>query len=38
MIRNYVKIAFRNLRNLRRHALISFINLSGLAIGLVCHA
>ena len=33
MVKNYLKIAFRNLR---RHALTSFINLSGLAIGLTC--
>jgi putative ABC transport system permease protein len=33
MIRNYLKIAFRNLT---RHKFISFINLFGLTIGLTC--
>lgn len=33
MIRNYLKIAFRNLV---RHRGFSFINISGLAIGMVC--
>jgi putative ABC transport system permease protein len=33
MLTNYIKMAFRNLR---RHALTSFINLSGLTIGLTC--
>lgn len=33
MIRNYLKMA---MRNLRRHSLTSFINLSGLTIGLTC--
>jgi putative ABC transport system permease protein len=33
MLKNYFKIAFRNLM---KHRLISFINLSGLAIGLTC--
>lgn len=33
MIRNYFKMA---VRNLRRHSLTSFINLSGLTIGLTC--
>jgi putative ABC transport system permease protein len=33
MIRNYFKIAFRNLKKYR---FISFINLSGLTIGLTC--
>lgn len=33
MIRNYLKIAFRNLI---RHKGFSFLNISGLAIGMVC--
>ncbi|TDW97411.1 ABC transporter permease [Dinghuibacter silviterrae] len=33
MIKNYLKMA---IRNLRRHSLTSFINLSGLTIGLTC--
>ena len=33
MLRNYLKIA---LRNLRRHAGYSFINIAGLAMGLAC--
>ncbi len=33
MIKNYFKIAFRNLR---KYKFISFINLSGLTIGLTC--
>jgi putative ABC transport system permease protein len=33
MIRNYIKMSFRNLG---RHALTSFINLSGLTIGFTC--
>ncbi|MBD3413645.1 MAG: FtsX-like permease family protein [Candidatus Aminicenantes bacterium] len=33
MIRNYLKIAFRNLT---RHKGFSFINISGLAIGMLC--
>src|ERR1700722_17806039 len=33
MIKNYFKIAFRNLS---KHKLISFINLFGLAVGLTC--
>src|SRR5689334_19634658 len=33
MIRNYLKIAFRNLT---RHKFISFINLFGLTVGLTC--
>ncbi|PWJ53578.1 putative ABC transport system permease protein [Dyadobacter jejuensis] len=33
MIRNYLKIAFRNLL---KHKLFSFINISGVAIGLTC--
>jgi putative ABC transport system permease protein len=33
MIRNYIKIAFRNLM---KHKFVSFINLSGLTIGLAC--
>jgi putative ABC transport system permease protein len=35
MFRNYFKIA---LRNLRRHKVISFINVIGLAIGIACSA
>src|SRR6201992_3662528 len=33
MIRNYIKIAWRNIT---RHKFISAINISGLAIGLTC--
>lgn len=33
MFKNYIKIAFRNLR---RHKGYSFINIAGLAIGMVC--
>ncbi len=33
MLRNYIKIAFRNLM---KHKFVSFINLSGLTIGLAC--
>ena len=33
MIRNYLKIAFRNLG---KYKFISFINLFGLTIGLTC--
>jgi putative ABC transport system permease protein len=33
MIKNYFKIAFRNLR---RNKLLSFVNIAGLAIGLAC--
>jgi putative ABC transport system permease protein len=33
MIKNYLKMAFRNLR---RHSLTSFINLAGLTVGLTC--
>jgi putative ABC transport system permease protein len=33
MIKNYIKIAFRNLR---KYKFISFINVFGLAIGLTC--
>ncbi len=33
MIRNYLKIAFRNVR---RHKAYSFINIAGLAIGMAC--
>ena len=33
MIKNYIKIAFRNLR---KYKFISFINIFGLAIGLTC--
>lgn len=33
MIKNYLKIAFRNIR---RHKGFSFINIAGLAIGLAC--
>jgi len=33
MIKNYLKIAFRNLQ---RHKAYSFINISGLAIGMAC--
>ncbi len=33
MIRNYIKLAFRNLV---KHKLFSFINISGVAIGLTC--
>ncbi|NGP77685.1 FtsX-like permease family protein [Balneolaceae bacterium YR4-1] len=33
MIKNYLKIAFRNLRNQKGYA---FINISGLAVGLAC--
>jgi putative ABC transport system permease protein len=33
MIRNYLKIAFRNLK---KHKFISFINLFGLTVGLCC--
>ena len=33
MLRNYLKIAFRNLR---KHKAYSLINIAGLAIGLAC--
>jgi putative ABC transport system permease protein len=33
MIRNYFKIAFRNLL---RHRSVSFINIFGLAVGMTC--
>ncbi len=33
MIKNYLKIAFRNLK---KHKIYSFINISGLAIGMAC--
>jgi len=33
MFKNYLKIAFRNLR---KHKGFSFINISGLAIGMAC--
>ena len=33
MIKNYLKIAFRNIK---RHKAYSFINISGLAIGMAC--
>src|SRR5215831_12804728 len=33
MLRNYIKIAFRNLR---KYKFISFINLFGLTMGLTC--
>lgn len=33
MFNNYMKIAFRNLKN---HRVYSFINISGLAIGIAC--
>ncbi len=33
MLRNYIKIAFRNLR---RHKIYSYINIGGLAIGITC--
>ncbi|MBD3414279.1 MAG: FtsX-like permease family protein [Candidatus Aminicenantes bacterium] len=33
MLKNYLRIAFRNLK---RHKLYSFINISGLGIGLAC--
>lgn len=33
MIRNYIKIAFRNMR---RHRMYSTINIAGLAIGIAC--
>ncbi|CAN5414029.1 hypothetical protein BH20BAC1_BH20BAC1_15100 [soil metagenome] len=33
MFKNYFKIAFRNLR---RNKIYSFINISGLSIGLAC--
>jgi len=35
MLKNYLKIA---IRNLRRHKVISFINVIGLAIGIACAA
>ena len=35
MIKNYFKISFRNIT---RHKLFSFINFSGLSIGLACFA
>jgi putative ABC transport system permease protein len=35
MLKNYLKIA---IRNLRRHKIISFINVIGLAIGIACAA
>lgn len=33
MIKNYLKIAFRNIK---KHKAYSFINISGLAVGMVC--
>ncbi|UCH93591.1 MAG: ABC transporter permease, partial [Candidatus Aminicenantes bacterium] len=33
MIKNYLKIAFRNIK---RHKGYSFINIAGLAIGMAC--
>jgi len=33
MLKNYLKIAFRNIRN---HASFSFVNIFGLAVGLAC--
>ena len=33
MLRNYIKIAFRNLS---KNKLYSFINIAGLAIGMAC--
>jgi len=33
MIKNYLKIAFRNIK---KHKAYSFINISGLAIGMAC--
>ncbi len=33
MLKNYLKIAFRNLT---RHRIYSFINIAGLAVGIAC--
>ncbi|MCJ7579394.1 MAG: ABC transporter permease, partial [Candidatus Aminicenantes bacterium] len=33
MLKNYLKVAFRNMK---RHKNVSFINITGLAIGITC--